>query len=76
MNHNLNPRSTSHHKGMREQYLCPHDGKHCARAKNCQWSKTESCATHNAGMVHACAPRICRKKFGKCVWKCSRDKDR
>jgi hypothetical protein len=76
MNHNLNPRSTSHHKAMREQYLCPHDGKHCARAKNCQWGKIDACAIYNAGCVHACVPHNCRTKYGKCVWKCSRDKDR
>ena len=64
------------HKDLRAIFICPHDKKHCARANQCCWSKDESCAKYNAGVVSDCKPYKCKKRPEGCNWTCTRDKDR
>ena len=58
--------------GMRKRGICPHDGKRCGRSARCILNKADSCTVNNSGVVHACSPVACKRKFGACKWKCVR----
>ena len=57
---------------MREKGLCPHDGGACGRARRCAWSKADACGVNNEALVDKCSPVTCKRKFGACVWRCSK----
>ena len=64
------------HKVLRRSGTCPHDNRPCQRARNCNWSKADSCEKFNTSKVAECKLSRCREKYGACAWQCSRDKER